>query len=101
MGQLFIPHVFMQVQGMKILLINTIFAFCNQWFDRYVLSLKGRLEIMIDMDATDAPICGVHQLTIFNDFYKQFMYNELFFHDGETEQIIRPVLFSGHSQYGV
>lgn len=29
---------------------------------------------------------------MYNGYYGQFMYNELFFHDGETGQIIAPVL---------
>src|SRR5690625_7738231 len=36
-------------------------------------------------------------MTMFNVFYNQFMYNELFFHDGETGQIIVPVLRPGNS----
>jgi hypothetical protein len=34
---------------------------------------------------------------MFHGFYGQFMYNELFFHDGETGQIILPVLRPGNS----
>ena len=34
---------------------------------------------------------------MFNGFYGQFMYNELFFHDGNTGQIIVPVLRPGNS----
>src|SRR5690606_14011038 len=35
--------------------------------------------------------------SMFNGYYGQFMYNELFFHDGETGQIILPVLRPGNS----
>jgi hypothetical protein len=31
-------------------------------------------------------------MSLFNGYYGQFMYNELFFHDGETGEIILPVL---------
>ncbi|HLS10616.1 MAG TPA: IS1380 family transposase [Flavobacteriaceae bacterium] len=74
-----------------------IFDFCYAWIDRYVDSLKGREKIIIDIDATDDPTHGAQQLTMFNGFYNQFMYNELFFHDGETGQIIVPVLRPGNS----
>jgi len=75
----------------------TIFEFCYAWIDRYVDSLKGRKKIIIDIDATDDPTHGAQQMTMFNGFYNQFMYNELFFHDGETGQIIVPVLRPGNS----
>ena len=34
---------------------------------------------------------------MFNGYYGHFMYNELFFHDGEIGQIIVPVLHPGNS----
>ena len=76
---------------------HEIFALCYAWVDRYVGSLKGRKKIVIDIDATDDPTHGNQQLSLFNGFYRQFMYNELFFHDGETGQIILPVLRPGNS----
>ncbi|MEQ9262880.1 MAG: IS1380 family transposase [Owenweeksia sp.] len=74
-----------------------IFDLCNAWVDRYVASLVGRKEIIIDIDATDDPTYGQQQLSMFNGYYGQFMYNELFFHDGHTGQIIVPVLRPGNS----
>lgn len=74
-----------------------IFDFCYAWIDRYVASLEGREEVVIDIDSTDDPTHGSQQLTIFNGFSGQFMYNELFFHDGHTGQIIVPVLRPGNS----
>ena len=74
----------------------SIFALCYAWIDRYVDSLKGRSRIIIDIDATDDPTYG-QQLSMFNGYYGQFMYNELFFHDGDTGQIIVPVLRPGNS----
>src|SRR5699024_7025032 len=74
-----------------------IFDFCYTWIDRYVASLEGREEVVIDIDATDDPAHGSQQLTMFNGFYGRFMYNELFFHDGHTGQIIVPVLRPGNS----
>lgn len=75
----------------------SIFSLCYDFIDRYVESLEGREEIVIDVDATNDPTHGKQQLTMFNGFYEQFMYNELFFHDGETGQIILPVLRPGNS----
>jgi len=74
-----------------------IFDLCNAWVDRYVDSLSGRKEIIIDIDATDDPTHGQQQFSMFNGYYGQFMYNELFFHDGKTGQIIVPVLRPGNS----
>lgn len=75
----------------------SIFDICYAWIDKYVESLKGRKEIIIDIDCTDDPTYGRQQLSLFNGFYGQFMYNELFFHDGHTGQIILPVLRPGNS----
>lgn len=76
---------------------KAIFIMCNHWVDRYVSSLKGKESIIIDIDGTDDPTHGAQQLSLFNGYYGQFMYNELFFHDGETGQIILPVLRPGNS----
>ena len=76
---------------------RSIFELCNAWVDRYVSSLAGREEVIIDVDATDDPTYGSQQMSMFNGYYGQFMYNELFFHDGQTGQIILPVLRPGNS----
>ena len=76
---------------------QTIFALCYACIDRYVSSLSGRSEVVIDIDSTDDPTHGNQQMSLFNGYYGQFMYNELFFHDGETGQIILPVLRPGNS----
>ena len=76
---------------------HSIFKLSYAWVDRYVASLSGRKEVIIDVDATDDPTHGNQQLSMFNGYYGQFMYNELFFHDGQTGQIILPVLRPGNS----
>ncbi len=76
---------------------HAIFELCNVWVDNYVSSLSGRKRIVIDVDATDDPTYGSQQMSMFNGYYGQFMLNELFFHDGETGQIILPVLRPGNS----
>jgi hypothetical protein len=75
----------------------SVFAMCYAWIDRYVGTLKGRSRVVIDIDATDDPTHGNQQLSMFNGYYGRFMYNELFFHDGDTGQIIVPVLRPGNS----
>ena len=76
---------------------HSIFELCNTWVDHYVSTLSGRKRIVIDVDATDDPTHGNQQMAMFNGYYGQFMLNELFFHDGETGQIILPVLRPGNS----
>lgn len=76
---------------------RTIFDLCYAWIDRYISSLSGRSSITIDVDATDDKTHGDQQLSMFNGYYGHFMLNELFFHDGETGQIIVPVLRPGNS----
>ena len=75
----------------------SIFNLCYAWVDRYVSTLKNRKRIIIDIDATDDQTYGNQQMSMFNGYYGHFMYNELFFHDGETGQIIVPVLRPGNS----
>lgn len=74
-----------------------IVALCYAWVERYVTSLKGRDQVVIDIDSTDDKTHGNQQLSMFNGYYGHFMYNELFFHDGLTGQIIVPILRPGNS----
>jgi len=76
---------------------HQIFTLLEAWLDRYVSGLKGRTQITIDADATDAETFGKQQLSMFNGFYHHTMYNELFFHDGDTGEIILPVLRPGNA----
>lgn len=76
---------------------RSIIEFCYAWIDHYVSSLAGRDHVVIDIDATDDPTHGNQQMSMFNGYYGQFMLNELFFHDGDTGQIILPVLRPGNS----
>jgi len=76
---------------------QTLFTLCYTWLDKYISTLAGRKKIIIDIDATDDPTHGHQQLSMFNGYYGQFMYNELFFHDGQTGQIIFSVLRPGNS----
>ena len=48
------------------------------------------------MDSTDDKTYGQQQGSLFNGFDDHTIYNQLFFHDGETGQIILPVLRPGN-----
>jgi len=76
---------------------RAVFNLCYACIERYVSGLSNQNEVIIDIDATDDPTYGSQQLSMFNGYYGQFMYNELFFHDGTTGQIILPVLRPGNS----
>jgi len=76
---------------------HSIFKLCYAWIDRYIQTLGNRKKIIIDVDATNDPTHGNQQMSMFNGYYGHFMYNELFFHDGQTGQIIVPVLRPGNS----
>lgn len=77
--------------------IRDIYTLSESYIDEYVSSIDNhRKSIIIDADGTDDPTHGNQQLSMFNGYYKQFMYNELLFHDGETGQIILPVLRPGN-----
>jgi hypothetical protein len=56
----------------------------------------SRKQITIDVDGTDDPTYGDQQLTMFNGYYKQYMYHQLLFHDGDTGQLILPILRPGN-----
>ncbi|MDZ7692893.1 MAG: IS1380 family transposase [Balneolaceae bacterium] len=75
----------------------TIWNLCRAWVGRYIDTLEGRTELTIDIDDTDDPIHGGQQLSMFNGFYGRKVYNQLFFHDGQTGQIILPVLRPGNA----
>lgn len=70
----------------------------NAWLSSFIDGIDvNRKQLIIDIDGTDDPTHGNQQLSLFNGYYGQFMYNELFFHDGETGEIILPVLRPGNS----
>lgn len=78
--------------------INDICQLCLGFIDRYIQSLSSdRKKIIIDVDATDDPTHGAQQLSMFNGYYGHNAYTELLFHDGETGQLILPVLRPGNA----
>jgi len=76
---------------------HQIFSILNSWLDRYVANIGNRKRITIDIDATDAETYGGQQLSLFNGFYGHTMYSQLFFHDGDTGEIILPALRPGNA----
>jgi hypothetical protein len=73
-----------------------IFSLLYSWLNAYIQTLVGRKQITIDIDGTDAETHGKQQLSLFNGFYGHTMFNEIYFHDGDTGQIIIPVLRPGN-----
>ena len=71
---------------------HSVFKLCYACIDRYVSTFKNRKKVIIDIDSTDDRTHGNQQLSMFNGYYGHFMYNELFFHDGQTGQIIVALL---------
>ena len=68
------------------------------WVDRYVTSIKpGRKQVVLDIDSTDDPTHGAQQLSMFHGYYDQHQLDELLIFDGETGQLVLPVLRPGNS----
>lgn len=77
--------------------MTDLYRLCLWWIDRYVASLScERKYVIIDVDCTDDPTHGAQQGSLFHGYYWQWMYNELFYLDAETGQIILPVLRPGN-----
>lgn len=78
--------------------LNDVYKLSEEFVDNYVATIdKDRKYIIIDVDATDDPTHGNQQLSLFHAYYHRFIYSELLFHDGETGQVILPVLRPGNS----
>lgn len=75
---------------------ETIFEL-EEWFiDKYVSGLPSKQElIVIDVDSTDDPTHGGQQMSLFNGYYDQWMYQEMLLIDGISGQLIMPRLLSG------
>lgn len=76
--------------------MSDLYRLAEWWIDRYVASLEGRKHVIIDVDCTADPTYGNQQGSLFNGYYHQYQLNELFYIDGETGQIILPVLRPGN-----
>jgi len=79
------------------LTIGDVARLAERMIDYYVATLDPeRKEVIIDVDCTDDPTHGKQQGSLFHGYYWQWMYNELFYLDGETGQVILPVLRPGN-----
>ncbi|HHG85039.1 MAG TPA: hypothetical protein ENJ82_09875, partial [Bacteroidetes bacterium] len=77
---------------------KVIWKLCHWWVDRYVSRLsRKQTEVIIDIDSTDDPTHGSQQLSLFHAYYYQFQYDQLFYIDGKTGEVILPVLRPGNS----
>ena len=78
--------------------MSDVYRMSEFFIDYYVNSIDPhRKFIIIDPDGTNDPTHGNQQLSMFNGYYKHDIYNILLFHDGETGQVILPVLRAGSS----
>lgn len=77
--------------------MSDLYGMALWWVDRYVQSLPAnKKHVVIDVDCTDDPTHGSQQGSLFHGYYWQWMLNELFYIDGETGQMILPVLRPGN-----
>lgn len=77
--------------------MSDMYRLCEWWVNRYVESLPANKEyVIIDVDGTDDPTYGNQQGSLFHGYYWQYMLNELLYIDGETGQVILPVLRPGN-----
>jgi hypothetical protein len=75
----------------------SIIKLCYWYAEQYINTLQpGRKEIIIDVDGTSDPTHGQQQLSCFNSYYDSDMYMQVFFKDGNTGQIIVPLLLPGY-----
>ncbi len=75
-----------------------VYTMAQGMIDYYVDNLDPRRkEITIDVDCTDDPTHGKQQGSLFHGYHWQYQYNQLFYLDGQTGQVIFPVLRPGNS----
>jgi hypothetical protein len=76
--------------------IAEIWKLSEHMVESYIKTIdRKRSQLVIDVDGTDDPAHGNQQLSMFNGYYEQNMYHILIFNDGQTGQIILPVLRPG------
>lgn len=80
------------------LTLGDVGRLAERMIDYYVATIDPtREEIIIDVDCTDDPTHGKQQGSLFHGYHWQWMYNELFYLDGQTGQVILPVLRPGNA----
>jgi len=69
----------------------------------YVKSLsEDTTLVVLDIDPTDAPVHGEQEGRHYNGYYKNYIYLPLLLFDGQTAQLISPILRTGniHASHG-
>lgn len=65
--------------------------------DKYLSRRSEPPEIVIlDIDPTDDPCHGAQQMALFHGYYGEKMYHDLLIFDGETGELVMPVLRPGN-----
>lgn len=78
--------------------LDQVYTMAQGMIDYYVDNLDPkRKDIIIDVDCTDDPTHGKQQGSLFDGYHWQYQYNQLFYLDGQTGQVIFPVLRPGNS----
>jgi hypothetical protein len=67
-----------------------------RFFIRSWLSGPKRERVVLEFDGTDDPTHGQQQLSFYHGYYGQHMYHPLLVHDGETGELIVPLLRPGN-----
>lgn len=75
----------------------------SEWFVDSYLSRKPKRKLILEFDAMDDPTHGQQQFSFYHGYYGQHMYHPLLIHDGDTGELILPVLRAGntHASRGV
>lgn len=77
--------------------ISDVMKLAYRTLDYYVSRIHPkRKEIVIDVDCTDDPTHGKQQGSLFHGYHWQFIYNQLFYIDGQTGQVNLPILRPGN-----
>lgn len=67
-----------------------------KFFIRSWLSGPKRERVVLEFDGTDDPTHGQQELTFYHGYYGQHMYHPLLVHDGDTGELIVPLLRPGN-----
>lgn len=67
-----------------------------RWFIRSWLSGPKRERVILEFDGTDDPTHGQQEFTFYHGYYGQHMYHPLLVHDGQTGELIVPLLRPGN-----
>ncbi len=81
---------------------ETLFAIAYLFIDHYIKSFsKPPKRVVLDVDDTNFNTYGCQQLTLFNNYYHDHCYMPLLIFDGNSGQLILPLLRPGRTNKGL